>query len=121
MRSEPLPIIRLPSAGKYYIQTPDPGTAAKEGDIWWNPETGGVSVRQSGRWKPLKLSGIALMDACITNRLLANDVNAGKITTGRLESRNGLFILDLDTGEAVLNNLQLGGRVFGNVLADSND
>ena len=121
MRSEPLPIIRLPSAGQYFVQTTDPGSGAKEGDIWWNPETGGVSVRQSGRWKPLKLSGIALMDACITNRLLAGEINAGKITTGRLESQNGLFILDLDTGEAVLNNLKLGGRVFGNVLAESND
>lgn len=121
MKSEPLSIIRLPTAGRYYVQGTDPGAEAKEGDIWWNTASGGISIRRSGRWVPIKLSGVALMDACITNKLLANDINASKITAGRLESRNGSFLLDLESGEAVLENLQLGGRVTGNVIAESND
>ena len=121
MKSEPLSIIRLPTAGRYFAQGTDPGTEAKEGDIWWDTATGGVYVRRSGRWAAIKLSGVALMDACITNKLLANDINAGKITAGRLESRNGSFSLDLESGEAVLENLLLGGRVTGNVIAESND
>lgn len=103
------------------MQDEDPAATAKEGDLWIDTAAGSVNVRRNGRWVKVELSGVALMDACITNRLLAADVNAGKITTGRLESANGLFMLDLDTGEAVLENLNLGGKVQGNVVAESND
>ena len=121
MKSAPFTITRLPSAGQYFVQDEDPAATAKEGDLWIDTATGGVNVRRNGRWVKVELSGVALMDACITNRLLAADVNAGKITTGRLESANGLFMLDLDTGEAVLENLNLGGKIQGNVVAESND
>jgi len=121
MKSAPFTITRLPSAGQYFVQPGDPAALAKEGDLWINTTTGGVNVKHGGRWKSVLLSGVALMDACITNRLIASDVNAGKITTGKLESANGLFMLDLDTGEAVLENLKLGGKVQGNVVAESND
>lgn len=121
MKSAPFTITRLPSAGQYFVQDEDPAATAKEGDLWIDTAAGSVNVRRGGRWVKVELSGVALMDACITNRLLAADVNAGKITTGRLESANGLFMLDLDTGEAVLENLNLGGKVQGNVVAESND
>lgn len=121
MKSAPFTITRLPSAGQYFVRDEDPAATAKEGDLWIDTATGGVNVRRNGRWVKVELSGVALMDACITNRLLASDVNAGKITTGRLESANGLFMLDLDTGEAILENLSLGGKVQGNVVAESND
>jgi len=121
MKSAPFTITRLPSAGQYFVQDEDPAATAKEGDLWIDTAAGSVNVRRNGRWVKVELSGVALMDACITNRLLASDVNAGKITTGRLESANGLFMLDLDTGEAVLENLNLGGKVQGNVVAESND
>lgn len=121
MKSAPFTITRLPSAGQYFVQDEDPAATAKEGDLWIDTATGSVNVRRNGRWVKVELSGVALMDACITNRLLAADVNAGKITTGRLMSANGLFMLDLDTGEAVLENLNLGGKVQGNVVAESND
>lgn len=121
MKSEPLSIIRLPTAGKYYVQNTAPDSKAKEGDIWWNTATGGILVRKNGRWTEIKLSGVALMDACITNHLLAADINAGKIKAGRLESQNGEFMLDLESGEAMLQNMSLGGRVQGNVIAESND
>ncbi|MBQ9613959.1 MAG: hypothetical protein IJV14_15450 [Lachnospiraceae bacterium] len=121
MKSAPFTITRLPSAGQYFVQDEDPAATAKEGDLWIDTAAGSVNVRRGGRWVKVELSGVALMDACITNRLLAADVNAGKITTGRLMSANGLFMLDLDTGEAVLENLNLGGKVQGNVVAESND
>ena len=123
MKSTPLSITRLPSAGAYYVQTTDPTLTkqVREGDMWFNTATGGISVYRSRKWVPIKLSGVSLMDACITNNLIANDINASKIATGRLVSRNGEFMLDLDTGEAVLDSMKLGGKVEGNVIAESND
>lgn len=121
MKSSTQNITRLPSAGQYFVQAEDPGSSAKDGDIWVNTLTGGVNVRENGKWSAIKLSGVALMDACIANHLLAADINAGKITAGRLESQNGDFALDLDTGEASLQNMNLGGKVQGNVIAESND
>lgn len=121
MKSSVQNITRLPSAGQYFVQAEDPRSSARNGDIWVNTETGGVNVYEDGKWSAIKLSGVALMDACITNHLLAADINAGKITAGRLESQNGEFMLDLDTGEASLQNMNLGGKVQGNVIAESND
>lgn len=123
MKSSTLSITRLPSAGSYFVQGSDPvlTKSVREGDIWFNTSSGSVSVYRAGKWAPIKLSGVALMDACITNHLLANDINASKIATGKLVSRNGEFMLDLDTGEAVLDNMKLGGKVEGNVIAESND
>lgn len=121
MQSTPFTITRLPSAGQYFVQPEDPAAKARNGDIWINPDAGSINLRKDNKWQAIKLSGVALMDACITNHLLADDVNAGKITTGRLESRNGAFVLDLDTGEASMQNINLGGKVQGNVIAESND
>lgn len=123
MRSTALSITRLPSAGAYYVQGTDPALTkqVKEGDLWWDTTSGSVKVYRSNKWQTIKLSGVSLMDACITNNLIANDINASKIAAGRLESRNGEFVLDLDTGEAILDSMTLGGRVEGNVIAESND
>lgn len=123
MKSTPISISRLPSAGAYYVQAVDPTLVkqVREGDLWWDTASGSVKVYRSNKWQTIKLSGVSLMDACITNNLIANDINASKIAAGRLVSRNGEFVLDLDTGEAILDNMKLGGKVEGNVIAESND
>ena len=123
MKSTPLSISRLPSAGAYYVQGVDPTLLkqVREGDLWFDTNTGAVRVYRSNKWATIKLSGVSLMDGCITNNLIANNINANKIATGRLVSRNGEFVLDLDTGEAILDSMKLGGKVEGNVIAESND
>lgn len=123
MQSAPFTITRLPTAGQYFIQDTDPTSSAtvKEGDIWINTEAGGVNVYRDGKWMAIQLSGVALMDACITNRLIAADISGSKIKTGRIQSKDGSFWLDLDTGLCYLGSIKLSGQVEGNIIAMSNN
>lgn len=116
-------IIRTNKIGKPYIQTTDPSLTKKmtPNDIWMNPNDGSMKAWDGTGWLDIQFGGSVILDDCISNRMLANDISASKITTGVLRSQDGSFYLDLITGEARLLNLVLGGQVEGNIIATSSN
>lgn len=123
MISQPLTMLRINKLGKPYVQSTDPSinNALVENDIWLNPDTGTMKLWNGTSWDNMQFGGSAIMDNCITNRMIANDISASKIVTGTLRSQDGSFYLDLETGEAQLLNLMLGGQVEGNIIATSSN
>lgn len=121
MISQPLTIIRTNKLGKPYVQDTDPSTDnnLSVNDMWLNPSKGTFKTWNGTEWEEMQWGASAIMDDCIANRLLANDISANKITTGILQSQNGDFVLNLGTGEARLLNLTMGGQVEGNIIATS--
>lgn len=121
MISQPLTIIRTNKLGKPYVQDTDPSTDnnLSINDMWLNPSKGTFKTWNGTEWVEMQWGASAIMDDCIANRLLANDISANKITTGILQSQNGDFTLNLGTGEARLLNLTMGGQVEGNIIATS--
>lgn len=121
MISQPLTIIRTNKLGKPYVQNADPSTNnhLSVNDMWLNPSEGTFKTWNGEEWEEMQWGSSAIMDDCITNRMIANDISANKITTGILQSQDGTFILDLTTGEAKLLNLRMGGNVEGNIIATS--
>lgn len=121
MISQPLTIIRTNKLGKPYVQNSDPSldNYVAVNDIWLNPSAGTLKTWNGTEWEEMQFGESALMDDCISNRVIANDISASKITTGVLRSQDGTVYIDLATGEAALNNLMMGGEVKGNVIAMS--
>lgn len=121
MISQPLTIIRTNKLGKPYVQNSDPSTTNRvaENDIWLNPDDGTMKTWNGESWDEMQFGESALMDDCISNRVIANDISASKITTGILQSQDGSVFIDLITGEAALNKLSMGGEIEGNVIAMS--
>lgn len=121
MISQPLTIIRTNKLGKPYVQNADPSTNnhLSVNDMWLNPSEGTFKTWNGTEWEEMQWGASAIMDDCIANRMIANDISASKITTGILQSQNGDFLLDLTTGEAQLLNLIMGGQVEGNIIATS--
>lgn len=121
MISQPLTIIRTNKLGKPYVQNTDPSTIhdLSVNDMWLNPAEGTFKTWNGTEWEEMQWGASAIMDDCIANRMIANDISASKITTGILQSQNGDFLLDLTTGEAQLLNLIMGGQVEGNIIATS--
>lgn len=123
MISQPLTIIRANKLGKPYVQNTDPSLdhTISVNDIWLNPSEGSFKTWDGDSWEEMQWGASAIMDDCIANRMLANDISASKITTGILQSSDGSVYLNLMTGEAALNNLKLSGEVEGNIIAVSSD
>lgn len=123
MISQPLTLIRINKLGKPYVQDTDPSlkNTMAVNDIWLNTSAGTMKTWDGSEWTEMQFGGSAIMDDCITNRMLANDISASKITAGILRSQNGDFYLDLESGEAKLLNLMLGGQVEGNIIATSSN
>lgn len=105
--------------GKPYVQSTDPSLthAMSQNDLWLNISEGTMKAWDGTGWVEMQFGESAIMDDCITNRMLANDISASKITAGILQSSDGSFYLNLETGEAELLNLVLGGQIEGNVVA----
>lgn len=123
MISQPLTIVRTNKMGKPYVQSTDPSLTSTMSinDIWLNTEAGTMKAWNGTGWTEMQFGESAIMDDCITNRMLANDISASKITAGVLQSQDGSFYLDLETGEAELLNLLMGGQIEGNVIATSDN
>ena len=121
MISQPLTIIRTNKLGKPYVQNTDPSSNNQLAinDIWLNPTDGTLKTWNGSAWEEMQFGESALMDDCISNRVIAGDISASKITTGILQSQDGSVFIDLITGEAVLNKLSMGGEIEGNVIAMS--
>lgn len=123
MISQPLTIIRTNKLGKPFVQNSDPATTnhVSTNDIWLNPSDGTMKTWSGEAWEEMQFGESALLDDCISNRVLANDISASKVTTGILQSQDGDVYIDLTTGEAFLNNLKMGGEVKGNIIAMSSN
>lgn len=123
MISQPYTIIRTNKMGKPYVQNTDPSLTfdLAVNDMWLNPTAGTMKVWNGSDWDNMQWGESALMDDCIANRVIADNISANKITTGILQSQNGDFALNLTTGEATLLNLIMGGQVEGNIIATSSN
>jgi len=123
MISQPLTIIRTNKFGKPYVQNTDPSTNnnISVNDMWLNPSEGTFKTWNGNAWEEMQWGSSAIMDDCITNRMIANDISANKITTGILQSQDGTFVLDLTTGQAKLLDLAMSGNVDGDIIATSTD
>lgn len=123
MISEPTIIVRANKLGKPYVQNTDPSltNTLAVNDIWLNPSTGTMQTWNGTSWDNMQFGGSAIMDDAIANRMIANDISASKITAGILKSQDEDVYIDLDTGEAKLTNLEMGGQVKGNIIATSSN
>lgn len=123
MISQPLTIIRTNKMGKPYVQSTDPSLSntMSPNDLWLNMSEGTMKAWDGTQWVEMQFGESAIMDDCITNRMLANDISASKITAGVLRSEDGSFYLNLETGEAELLNLVMGGQIEGNLIATSSN
>lgn len=123
MRSQPMTILRINKLGKPYVQSSDPSKTRTmlQNDIWLDPVSGTMKTWNGAAWEEMQFGGSAIMDDCIANRMLANDISASKITAGVLQSQDGSFYLNLETGEAQLLRLIMGGQVEGNIIATSSN
>ena len=109
--------------GKPYVQASDPSleTEMAANDMWLNPTAGTIKLWDGTGWMEMQWGESAIMDDCIANRVIADNISANKITTGVLQSQNGEFKLDLTSGEAKLLKLMMGGEVEGNIIATSSN
>ena len=123
MISQPMTILRINKLGKPYVQATDPSAnrALIQNDLWLNPDAGTMKMWNGTAWEEMQFGGSAIMDDCIANRMLANDISASKITAGVLQSQDGSFYLNLESGEAQLLRLIMGGQVEGNIIATSSN
>lgn len=123
MISQPLTIFRTNKLGKPYVQNSDPSldNNVSVNDIWLNPSVGTFKTWNGTEWEEMQFGESALMDDCISNRVIAGDISASKITTGILQSQDGSVYLDLGTGEALLNKLFMAGEINGNIIAMSSN
>ena len=123
MISQPLTIIRTNKLGKPYVQNTDPSTDNELAinDMWLNPTDGTFKTWNGTAWEEMQFGESALMDDCISNRVIASDISASKITTGILQSQDGSVFIDLATGIALLNKLTMGGEIEGNIIAMSSN
>jgi len=123
MISQPLTIIRTNKLGKPYVQSTDPSISntMSKNDLWLNISEGTMKTWDGEKWVEMQFGGSAIMDDCITNRMLANDISASKIVAGILRSQDGSFYLNMETGEAELLNLSMGGEIEGNIIATSSN
>lgn len=123
MISQPYQITRINRMGKPYVQASDPSleTEMATNDMWLNPTAGTIKLWDGTGWTNMQWGESAIMDDCIANRVIADNISANKITTGVLQSQNGEFKLDLTSGEAKLLKLIMGGEVEGNIIATSSN
>ena len=82
-------ILRINKLGKPYVQSTDPSLTHRisANDIWLNPVAGTMKTWNGSAWEEMQFGASAIMDDCIANRMLANDISANKITaTGSIEA-----------------------------------
>lgn len=123
MISQQATLFRANKMGKPYVQATDPSIGNKlvVNDLWLNPTAGTMKMWDGTDWIEMQFGASALMDDCIANRVLANDISASKITAGILRSQDGSVYIDLETGEAELLKLIMGGEIRGNIIATSSN
>lgn len=123
MISQQTTLFRANKMGKPYVQSTDPSIANKlvVNDMWLNPAAGTMKMWNGTEWLEMQFGASALMDDCIANRVLANDISASKITAGILRSQDGSVYVNLETGEAELLKLVMGGEIEGNIIATSSN
>lgn len=123
MISQQSTLFRANKMGKPYVQSTDPSIANKlvVNDMWLNPTAGTMKMWNGTEWLEMQFGASALMDDCIANRVLANDISASKITAGILRSQDGSVYVNLETGEAELLKLVMGGEIEGNIIATSSN
>lgn len=116
-------ILRINKLGKPYVQSTDPSLTHRisANDIWLNPVAGTMKTWNGSAWEEMQFGASAIMDDCIANRMLANDISANKITAGILKSNEENVYINLENGEARLLKLELGGEVEGNIIATSSN
>lgn len=116
-------LLRANKMGKPYVQSTDPsiGNNLVVNDLWLNPTAGTMKAWTGSEWTEMQFGPSALMDDCVANRMIANDISASKITAGILRSVDGSFSLNLETGEAELLKLIMGGEIEGNIIATSSN
>ena len=116
-------LLRANKMGKPYVQSTDPsiGNHLVVNDLWLNPSAGTMMMWNGTGWIEMQFGPSALMDECVANRMIANDLSASKITAGILRSVDGSFTLNLETGEAELLKLIMGGEIQGNIVATSSN
>lgn len=123
MISQQSTLFRANKMGKPYVQSQDPSltNALVVNDLWLNPEAGTMKMWDGTEWTEMRFGASALMDDCIANRVLANDISASKITAGILRSVDGSVYINLETGEAELLKLVMGGQIDGSIIATSSN
>ena len=123
MISQQTTLIRTNKMGKPYVQSVDPSIAnhMMPNDLWLNPSAGTMKMWNGTGWVEMQFGESAFQDDCITNRMIANDISASKIVAGILKSQDESFYLNLETGEAELLKLVMGGQVEGNIIATSSN
>ena len=123
MISQQATIFRTNKMGKPYVQSSDPSITNKlaPNDMWLNPSAGTMKMWNGTAWTNMQFGESAFQDDCITNRMIASDISASKITAGILRSQDGAFSINLETGEAELLKLVMGGQVEGNIIATSSN
>ena len=123
MISQQATLLRTNKMGKPYVQSTDPSITnhLSPNDMWLNPSAGTMKTWNGSVWVNLQWGEDAFQDDCITNRMIANNISASKITAGTLQSQDGSFKINLETGEAELLKLVMGGQVEGNIIATSSN
>ena len=123
MISQQATLLRTNKMGKPYVQSTDPsiGNTLAPNDMWLNPSAGTMKTWNGSEWINVQWGEDAFQDDCISNRMIANDISASKITAGVLRSQDGAFSINLETGEAELLKLVMGGQVEGNIIATSSN
>lgn len=123
MISQNVNIIRTNKIGKPYVQSTDPSltNSLVQNDLWLNPSAGTMKMWDGTGWVEMQFGGTSIKDNVISNRMMANDISASKVTAGVLQSQDGSFYLNLETGEAELLKLVMGGQVEGNIIATSSN
>lgn len=123
MISQQTTILRTNKMGKPYVQSNDPSIVNRlsPNDMWLNPTAGTMKMWSGTEWVNMQFGEDAFQDDCITDRMIANNISASKITAGVLQSQDGSFKINLETGEAELLKLVMGGQVEGNIIATSSN
>ena len=123
MISQQATLMRMNKIGKPYVQSQDPSitNSLAVNDLWLNPEAGTMKIWDGTGWNDMQFGESVFMDNCISNRMIANDISASKIVVGILKSQDEAFYLNLETGEAKLLRLEMGGQVEGNIIATSSN
>lgn len=101
MRSQPMTILRINKLGKPYVQSSDPSRtrAMIQNDLWLNPDAGTMKMWNGHAWDEMQFGGSAIMDDCIANRMLANDISASRSPRVYYSHRTAVSISTLKPGK----------------------
>ena len=118
-QKDPISGSKVVSGNLYYLH--DRPNLTESQVIWkMNAEAWAVSTNGGNTWN----GGMTVNGDVIARIISAQGLNAEWITTGQLESRNGNFYADLDTGEVICENISIFSNNFdlsptGNIWAQN--